>query len=212
VIIPWEAIGRPFRYAGMYSGVGATWIARRLDPKVDQEIMTEIGERKVLEIRKHWFASNWAMLRILFGAAVLVWLTALTPEHWYEWAGFFFVVWLVIFIVTRAVWRVLEHYRDRFVITNQRILRCDGVIGTDTAMIPLKRITDITVKQSMWGKILNYGHMIFESAGQVQGLNEIRYVANPRKRKRILLIAMNGDNPDALVLDPSEGNPNDDGT
>ena len=120
----------------------------------------------------------------------------------------------MILVSTRAAWRILEHYRDRFVITNQRILRVDGVIGSDTAMIPLRRITDVTVKQTWLGRLpfINYGHFIFESAGQVQGLDEIRYVFNPKKKKRVLMIAMNGENPDALVLDPAEGNPNDDGT
>lgn len=192
--------------------------AGALDPNVDAEIMIEIGERKVLEIRKHWMASCWALVRLAIATIVLVMLTALTPEPhpdfwwifaYYEYFGWFIVLWFVILLSTRAAWRVLEHYRDRFVITNQRILRVDGVIGSDTAMIPLKRITDVTVKQTWLGRLTNYGHMIFESAGQVQGLDEIRYVQDPKKRKRILLIAMNGENPDALVLNPAENNPGD---
>jgi uncharacterized membrane protein YdbT with pleckstrin-like domain len=202
----------PFVATGVAAGVSANWMLRILDPKVDGEIMIEIGERKVLEIHKHWMASSWALIRLAFGTSILILLTALTPTVWYEWIGYFALVWWMILISVRAVHRVLEHYRDRFVITSQRIVRVDGVIGQDASMIPLKRITDITVKQSFLGKIFNYGHMIFESAGQVQGLDEIRWVANPKKRKRVLLIAMNGENPDALVLDPAEGNPIEDGT
>jgi membrane protein YdbS with pleckstrin-like domain len=196
----------------MATGRFAGRTARFLDPDVNAEIMVEIGERKVLEIRKHWMASYWALLRLAFATGLLCVLFAWSPEHWYGWIGWFAALWWVILLSQRAVWRILEHYRDRFVITNQRILRVDGVVGSQASMIPLKRITDITVKQSWLGKLFKYGHMIFESAGQVQGLDEIRFVANPNKRKRILLIAMNGENPDAIKLDPAEGNPNDDGT
>jgi len=193
---------------------GATpgWVARRLDPNVDEEIMVEIGERKVLEIRKHWVASSRALFKIAFATIILMFLVAWSPDVWYSWIGWFALLWWTIYLTTRAVWRITEHYRDRFIITNQRIVRIDGVVGSDTAMIPLGKVTDITVKQSWLGKLFNYGHMIFESAGQVQGLDEIRFVQNPKKKKRVLLIAMRGDNPEAMVLNPAENNPNDDGT
>lgn len=204
----------PLAAVGTATGNAATVVAHALDPQIDSEIMIEIGERKILEIRKHWMASGWAISRLAFSTALLIMMFAWSPVYWYGWVGWFAGIWFVILVSTRAAWRILEHYRDRFVITNQRILRVDGVIGSDTAMIPLRRITDVTVKQTWLGRLpfINYGHFIFESAGQVQGLDEIRYVFNPKKKKRVLMIAMNGENPDALVLDPAEGNPNDDGT
>jgi membrane protein YdbS with pleckstrin-like domain len=188
------------------------WLANAMDPKVDSEIMVEIGERKVLEIRKHWVASSRSILKLAFATTIWILQLAWSPETWYGWVGWFALFSWVVFLSVRAVWRITEHYRDRFVITNQRIVRIDGVIGSDSAMIPLGKVTDITVKQSWLGKILNYGHMIFESAGQVQGLDEIRNVEAPHKKKRVLLIAMRGDNPAAMVLNPAENNPNDDGT
>lgn len=193
-------------------GTGSSWLARLLDPKVDEEIMIEIGERKVLEIRKHWMASIRQILKLAVATVIWFFLLAWSPETWYGWVGWFAGQCLVIFLTVRSVWRITDHYRDRFVITNQRILRVDGVIGSDSAMIPLGKVTDITVKQSWLGRVFNFGHMIFESAGQVQGLDEIRYVQNPKKKKRVLLIAMRGDNPAAMVLNPAEDNPNDDGT
>ena len=34
----------------------------------------------------------------------------------------------------------------------------------------------------MLGKIFDYGHLVFESAAQAQGLRDIRYVAHPAER------------------------------
>ena len=81
---------------------------------------------------------------------------------------------------------MLEEYRDRFVITNQRVFRVHGVLDTQRASVPLGRILDITVKKPFIGQILNYGHFVFESAAQVQGLNEIRYVADIDEREDAL--------------------------
>jgi hypothetical protein len=39
--------------------------------------------------------------------------------------------------------------------------------------------------------MLNYGHFVFESAAQVQGLNEIRYVASIDEREDALRMIMN---------------------
>ena len=47
------------------------------------------------------------------------------------------------------------------------------------------------MKQSWVGHILNYGHFVFESAAQVQGLNEIKYVSSIDDREDALRMIMN---------------------
>ena len=41
------------------------------------------------------------------------------------------------------------------------------------------RILDITVHQPFLGTLFNFGHLVFESAAQDQGLREIKYVDDP---------------------------------
>jgi uncharacterized membrane protein YdbT with pleckstrin-like domain len=107
----------------------------------------------------------------------------------------------------QAMWRILEEYRDRFVITNQRVFRVNGVLSTARASVPLLRILDITVNKPVIGRWLNYGHFIFESAAQVQGLNRITYVGDIDQREDVLRIVMQGDLPQQIAT-PAE----DDGT
>ena len=45
--------------------------------------------------------------------------------------------------------------------------------------MPITRILDITVVKPLTGRMLGYGHFIFESAAQAQGLRHIRYVGEP---------------------------------
>ncbi|MCL2784327.1 MAG: PH domain-containing protein [Propionibacteriaceae bacterium] len=74
---------------------------------------------------------------------------------------------------------------DRFVVTNMRVFRVHGVLKRDIATIPLMRILDITVHQTLTGMIFNYGHLTFESAAS-QGMRKITFVANPKSRDLII--------------------------
>ncbi len=176
-------------------------MAGLFDPNVDQYVLDKAGEYMVLEVRKHWISSLFPMVRLIVG--VLIFVTAWTfpePVYW-----IFFVVGLAILL--QAMWRLLEEYRDRFVITNQRVFRVHGVLDTQRASVPLGRILDITVKKPWIGYLLNYGHFVFESAAQVQGLNEIRYVANIDEREDALRLIMAPESPM-----PEEDDEADDGT
>ena len=81
-----------------------------------------------------------------------------------------------------AAWGGLREHRDRFVITNMRVFRIHGVLSQRLATMPLHRILDITVVKPLHGRLLGFGHFVFESAAQEQGLREIRYVGRPDER------------------------------
>ena len=176
-------------------------MAGLFDPNVDQYVLDKAGEYMVLEVRKHWVASLWPAIRLVGG--MLIFLSAWAFQEPIFWI--FFLLGLVIAV--HAAWRLLEEYRDRFVITNQRLIRVNGVFDTQRASVPLGRILDITVKKPWIGHVLNYGHFVFESAAQVQGLNEIRYVASIDEREDALRMIMN---PDLAQIEDDEQS--DDGT
>jgi uncharacterized membrane protein YdbT with pleckstrin-like domain len=71
---------------------------------------------------------------------------------------------------------------DRFVITNMRVFRVSGVLTKKVATTPIMRILDITVDKPFIGRILGFGHFIFESAAQEQGLRDIKFVGRPDQR------------------------------
>jgi uncharacterized membrane protein YdbT with pleckstrin-like domain len=172
-----------------------------LDPHVDKYILTTAGEQKVLEVKKHWVALAWPAVRVGIGVVIFVSAFAFQgPIYW-----ILFVLGVVL--GGQAMWRILEEYRDRFVITNQRVFRVNGVLSTARASVPLLRILDITVNKPVIGRWLNYGHFIFESAAQVQGLNKITYVGDIDQREDVLRIVMQGDLPQQIAT-PAE----DDGT
>jgi uncharacterized membrane protein YdbT with pleckstrin-like domain len=71
---------------------------------------------------------------------------------------------------------VAEWWVRHFLITRRRVLLTSGVIIRTVAVMPLRRITDLTWQETFFGQILGYGTFRFESAGQKQGLDEITFV------------------------------------
>ncbi|WP_243075170.1 PH domain-containing protein [Microbacterium sp. SS28] len=128
------------------------------------------------EVRKHWAALVGAVLE-LTGGLLVAFLSVLVPVE----------VWWLPFAVGAALsihagWRILERRLDRFVITNMRVFRVHGILSQRIATMPLARILDISVHKPFIGRILGYGHFVFESAAQEQGLREIRFVGDPDGR------------------------------
>jgi hypothetical protein len=63
-----------------------------------------------------------------------------------------------------------------------RVFRVHGVLGSTVATMPITRILDITVEKPLLGRMLGYGHFVFESAAQEQGLRDVRFVGDPDER------------------------------
>jgi uncharacterized membrane protein YdbT with pleckstrin-like domain len=155
-------------------------IAAWLDPHVDQYLLQGQGEYVVREVHKHWAASVLAWARFVVAVPVVVSAFA------YAGAGRWILLLLGLALGGQALFRIVDEYRDRFVITNMRVFRVHGTLNTQRASVPLGRILDITVKKPLIGRMLNYGHFVFESAAQVQGISEIRYVAEIDVRDALL--------------------------
>jgi uncharacterized membrane protein YdbT with pleckstrin-like domain len=170
-----------------------------LDPDVEQYVLDKAGEEKVLEVGKHWIVNVFPIVRIAL--AVVVFTIGLSVGG----PVLYLLAVLALALVVQAVWRLVEEFRDRFVITNQRVFRVNGILSTARASVPLSRILDITVKKPLVGHWFGFGHFVFESAAQVQGLNEIRYVGDIDEVEDELRIAMSGDVPQVAVVDEDDG-------
>lgn len=151
--------------------------ARRLtDPDIGKHLLRDEGEVIVDEVGHHWVVFLFPALEVLGALALLL----ATPFVSVEIAWLPMVLALVVLL--HAGWRALEEHMDRFVVTNMRVFRVRGVLGQQVATMPLSRILDITVRKPLHGRLLGFGHFVFESAAQEQGLRDIRYVARPDAR------------------------------
>jgi uncharacterized membrane protein YgcG len=147
-----------------------------LDPRVERHLIADEGEVIVDEVSKHWAAKVGCVLEMLAAIPVLLLLVPL-PKQLY------FVPLLgALALLLHGAWRFVGLRMDRFVITNMRVFRVHGILSQRIATMPLSRILDISVHVPFIGRILGYGHFVFESAAQDQGLREIRFVGRPDER------------------------------
>lgn len=150
-------------------------IGRLLEPDIEAHLLTVEGEVVIDEVHKHWAATfGWYCLILLSIPLFL----AMIPAERYFW----FPMALGLIALCVGIWKVHVAYMDRFVITNMRVFRRHGVFNTNLATMPMSRILDISMSQPWDGKLCGYGHFVFESAAQDQGLREIRFVGHPEQR------------------------------
>jgi hypothetical protein len=146
------------------------------DPDVAKHLLRDEGEVIVDEVRKHWVAYLRPMGEAVLAVLLLV-ATSYVPVSM-GWLPFS----LACLVALHAVWLTARAKRDVFVITNMRVFRVHGVLATHLATMPLSRILDITVDKPLHGRLLGFGHFIFESAAQDQGLRDVRFVGRPDER------------------------------
>lgn len=146
------------------------------DPDIGKHLLREEGEVIVDEVRHHWVVYTVPVLEVILAGLLLV----AFPFVDLDLAWFPFL--LAFAVLAHAGWRSLREHMDRFVVTNMRVFRVHGVLSQQLATMPLARILDITVKKPLVGRVLGYGHFVFESAAQEQGLRDIRFVGRPDER------------------------------
>jgi uncharacterized membrane protein YdbT with pleckstrin-like domain len=156
------------------------WFHRTLDPRIGAHLLRDEGEVIVDEVLHHWVVYVVPALECLV-AAGLFYLFLLSPVD-LAWVPFV----LCFAVLAHAAWKALVEHMDRFVITNMRVFRVRGVLSQRLATMPLGRILDISVEKPFVGRLLNYGHFVFESAAQEQGLRDIRFVGRPYQRDLVI--------------------------
>ncbi|RBY96767.1 PH domain-containing protein [Blastococcus sp. TF02-8] len=133
------------------------------------------GERAVVATRRHWAVLIGPTLRFLPVAVVGGWLLLLDPDN-----RFTSTVGMLVLLVALVVYalRIGEWWMRHFIVSRRRVLLTSGVIVRTVTLLPLRRITDLTYKETLGGQLLGYGTFRFESAGQQQALSETTFLPN----------------------------------
>jgi membrane protein YdbS with pleckstrin-like domain len=127
----------------------------------------------VVATRRHWAVLIVPVAKSLPPLVVGGWLLVLDPDNRLTASvGLLLLVGALGYLALRAG----EWWMRHFIVTNRRVLLTTGIIVRTVALLPLRRITDLTYKETLLGQLLGYGTFRFESAGQQQALSEITYL------------------------------------
>lgn len=146
-----------------------------LRPDIERHLLHDDGEVVIVEIAKPPVAAVGPAGWVVMGVAILLLMG-------YAAAGWWLMMLVGLGLSAVGLLQIHALHMDRFVVTNLRVFRVHGTFERHVATVPLMRILDITVHQPFLGTLFNYGHLVFESAAQDQGLRDIRFVGRPDAR------------------------------
>jgi uncharacterized membrane protein YdbT with pleckstrin-like domain len=91
-------------------------------------------------------------------------------------------IWLTWgFILLYLIGRVGRWINDVLVLTSDRLLVVRGLLTHDVASIPNARAAGMKLRRSFTGRLLGYGHLIFETGGRDRAIRAIHFVPYPEQ-------------------------------
>jgi Bacterial PH domain len=130
-------------------------------------------EAAVLAVRRHWAVLLEPTAKFLPVFLIGGWLLLLDPDNRVTTtAGFLLLLGSLGYYALRLV----EWWMRHFIVSRRRVLLTSGVIARTVTLLPLRRITDLTWKETVLGQLLGYGTFQFESAGANNALAEITFL------------------------------------
>jgi uncharacterized membrane protein YdbT with pleckstrin-like domain len=139
------------------------------------------GESIVFDLRPHW----WYMSKhvavgvpvVAFGVFSLT-LDGDSGKATKYVAGALFVVWLVWFAA-----RLLQWMSTHFVLTTDRLIYRKGLVAKHGRDVPLNRVNNIDMHQTVFERVIKAGDILVESAGTdgQQTFSDIRHPENVQR-------------------------------
>src|SRR5262249_12487625 len=97
--------------------------------------------------------------------------------------GFILVLLGVLSLLRAAIAR----WTTEIAVTNRRVIFKHGVIRRDTIEIKMPQVESVDVRQSILGRLLNYGTVLVRGTGG--GLNPLAYVSAPLPLRRAVQLS-----------------------
>ncbi len=144
------------------------------------------NEQILWRARQHWIvlAANFVINLFIFVAIIAVavltgridFLSSVSP-------------WLLLALLIPICWfgwNLLQWWAEEYLVTTHRVVQTEGLINKHTKDSALEKINDITLNQSVMGRVLNYGDLEIITGSDI-GTNILRRLAKPVEFKKTLL-------------------------
>ncbi|HEY2762909.1 MAG TPA: PH domain-containing protein [Pseudonocardiaceae bacterium] len=139
-------------------------------------------ERRVIRVRRHWAHLSRVIAETVGVLIAAIGLSSVLP-------GTGDGIWLLQTIlwyaalaaVVRFAYHVLEWSVERVVVTDKRFMITSGILETKISLMPITKVTDMSYTRPVLGRILGYGTLRVESAGQKQDLEQIAFLPRPEE-------------------------------
>jgi membrane protein YdbS with pleckstrin-like domain len=140
------------------------------------------NEEILVELRPHWvFFVIPLLVAFVAVAGVIALLSAVSMPHWAADA-------LLILAAIPVAWclgRLLRWRCYTLALTTTRIVVCRGVISREIVQVRLQRITEISLSQKFWERMLATGRLIVDVQGEDDAV-VLEFVRKPAIVQRVI--------------------------
>jgi uncharacterized membrane protein YdbT with pleckstrin-like domain len=136
------------------------------------------GEQVRHTAELHWILYLPGLLLWVLGGIILI----LVPDpstHWLANRLAVIAAWICFAIgAVQIAWAWFVSWITEIAVTNRRVIYKTGFIRRDTIEINMDKVESVEVRQSILGRILDYGHVYVRGTGQGD-LAYIKFIAAP---------------------------------
>jgi hypothetical protein len=157
--------------SGMATPTSGSWRLRAKGSTPSQSVNMLPGESLVLTVRKH---------PVILLRPIVLTLTGLTIAALLSVSGLngigivldaIWIAWGVLLLI--LAWRITGWSVEYLVLTSRRIILATGILSRKTESIPIARMTSITLRRSIPGRMIGYGELIVAAGGNEQSARTV---------------------------------------
>jgi uncharacterized membrane protein YdbT with pleckstrin-like domain len=139
-------------------------------------------ERRVIRVRRHWACLTRLILETVGVVIVTVGMAYVLEGNGESMWLVQTVLWYAaLAAVLRFSYYLLEWWVERVVVTDKRFMITSGILETKISLMPIGKVTDMSYTRPLVGRLLGYGTLRVESAGQKQDLEKISFLPKPEQ-------------------------------
>ena len=137
-------------------------------------------EKILLVARQHWFILMSAIVLEIVIILVIIGLTILAGLFWTEFALLIGAIGTILLLLPLSTMfrDILDWMNRQYIVTNRRVIQISGVLNKNVTDSSLRKITDVMMSKSFFGRILNYGDIEILTASEF-GANLFHRIEEP---------------------------------
>jgi uncharacterized membrane protein YdbT with pleckstrin-like domain len=129
------------------------------------DVLTD-EEELVLHVHPHWRVAVGPVVLLLMALGVTIVAWVMLPQNEGGLLAFGVVALIMLYYAVRYAVRPLAQWRcTHYVVTDERILLQDGVVARERRDLPLDRINDHALSQSLLDRLTGAGTLTVDSIG-----------------------------------------------
>ena len=146
------------------------------------------NEELIVDLNPHWwhFATPLAGLVLATSLAVLLSrLANAIAASWFDSLNKWATILIVGAALVNLIVRMLQWSTTHFVVTSDRVIFRQGVIGKTGIDIPLERVNNVSIHQSVLERMVGAGDLLIESGGE-DGQQLFTDISSPAEVQNII--------------------------